>query len=196
MYDPAAWPHLAGFLQQLDTLTLPPAAVTSQEQHLDWLLTGSDQTDGSVDLSCKDETGAPPDGRLGTCWRSAVGGRPAKAERVAGGIGVDLEDLGRLGVVGRLQEPRAQRDRFLVRGFEVVDPQVQMQLLLWGPVRPIGGTWLGASCTPSRHSPSTTTLCQSSSASTVPPSRSAQKLLSAARSAASNTTICRLIFMQ
>ena len=37
-----------------------------------------------------------------------VGGRPAEAERVAGGIRVDLEDLGRLRVVGRLQEPRAQ----------------------------------------------------------------------------------------
>src|SRR5918911_5043061 len=49
---------------------------------------------------------------------------------------------------------------------------------------------------PSRHSPSTNTLCQSSSATTVPPSRPAQKALSAARSAASNTMIWRLIFMQ
>src|ERR1700754_2516368 len=44
------------------------------------------------------------------------------------------------------------------------------------------------------HSPSTTMLCQSSSGTTEPPSSSAQKLLSASRSAASNTTICRLIF--
>ena len=76
---------------------------------------------------------------LGTGWRSAVGGRPTKAERVTGGIGVDLEDLGRLEVVGRLQEPRAQRDCLLMRGLEVVDPQVQMDLLLWCPVRPIRG---------------------------------------------------------
>jgi hypothetical protein len=70
---------------------------------------------------------------------SAVGGRPTKAERVAGGIRVDLEDLGRLEVVGRLQEPRAQRDCFVMCGLEVVDPQVQMELLLWGPVRPVRG---------------------------------------------------------
>src|SRR6204780_4879524 len=38
-------------------------------------------------------------------------------------------------------------------------------------------------------------LCQSSSASTVPPSSSAQKVLSAVRSAGSRTTICRAIFM-
>jgi hypothetical protein len=60
---------------------------------------------------------------------------------VAGGIRVDLEDLGHLGIVGRFQEPRAQRDCLLVRGLE-------------------GGTWFGASWTPSRHSPSTSTLCQ------------------------------------
>ena len=58
---------------------------------------------------------------------------------MAGRIRVDLEDLGRLRVLGRLQEPRAQRDRSLMRGLEVVDPQVQMQLLLRCPVRPFGG---------------------------------------------------------
>src|SRR5690242_171410 len=47
---------------------------------------------------------------------------------------------------------------------------------------------------PIRGSPPTITVCQSSSSSaTVPPSRLAQKLLSAVRSAASNTMICRLI---
>ncbi len=63
---------------------------------------------------------------------------PTKAERVTGGIRVDLEALGRLEVVGRFQEPRAQRDCFLVRGPQVVDPQVEMYLLR-RPVRPIGG---------------------------------------------------------
>ena len=49
---------------------------------------------------------------------------PAEAERVAGGVRVDLEALRRPEVIGRLQEPRAERDGFLVRGREVVDPQV------------------------------------------------------------------------
>lgn len=40
---------------------------------------------------------------------------------------------------------------------------------------------------PTRGAPSTNTMCQSSSASTVPPSTPAQKLLSAARAAASKT---------
>jgi len=48
---------------------------------------------------------------------------------VAGGVRVDLEARGRLGVVGRFQEPRAPRDRFLMRGREVVDPHVEMHLL-------------------------------------------------------------------
>jgi len=64
---------------------------------------------------------------------------PAQAERVASGIRVDLEGLGRLGVVGRFQEPRAERDCFLVRGLEVVDMQVEVYLLLLRSVGPLGG---------------------------------------------------------
>src|SRR6266536_1249408 len=72
------------------------------------------------------------------CSRSCGLLVPAKAERVAGGIRVDLEALGRLEVVGRFQEPRAQRDCFLMRRLEIVDMQVEMHLLR-RPVGPIGG---------------------------------------------------------
>jgi hypothetical protein len=63
-------------------------------------------------------------GLTGTNGRleARCGSAPAKAERVAGGIRVDLEALGRLEVIGRFQEPRAQRDGFLMCGLEVVDP--------------------------------------------------------------------------
>ena len=70
---------------------------------------------------------------------------------------------------------------------QVIDPQIQMDLLRV-PSGQSGCTWFGASWTPTRAWPSTLTMCQSGSASTVPPSTPAQKLLSLARSAASNTT--------
>ena len=63
-----------------------------------------------------------------------------------------------------------------------------------GPTGHCGRTWSGACCTPMTQSPSTTMLCQSSSACTVPSSRPAQNALSAAMSAASNTTTRRMIF--
>jgi hypothetical protein len=59
-----------------------------------------------------------------------------------------------------------------MRGTQVVDVQVEMDLLL-RPVGPPRGSWFGASWTPCRHSPLTITVCQSSSAATVPPSRPA-----------------------
>ena len=60
-----------------------------------------------------------------------------------------------------------------------------------GPPGHSGATWLGASWIPSRQSPSTLTLCQSSSASTVPSRSPAQKALSACKSGASRTWINR-----
>lgn len=57
---------------------------------------------------------------------------------MAGGIRIHLEALGRFGVVGRLQQPRAQRHRFRMRRREVVDPEVEMYLLRRS-VGPIGG---------------------------------------------------------
>src|SRR4051794_24869694 len=54
--------------------------------------------------------------------------------------------------------------------------------------------WSGASWNPTRAWPPTRTVCQSSSASTVPPRSPAQKALSAPRSAASKTRICRRMF--
>jgi hypothetical protein len=48
---------------------------------------------------------------------------------VAGGIGVDLESLGSLGVLRRLQQPGAPSDGLLMRGLQVIDPQVEMDLL-------------------------------------------------------------------
>src|SRR5262245_23333321 len=53
-------------------------------------------------------------------------------------------------------------------------------------------TWFGASWTPLRGAPSPIPMRQSPSASTVPALTPAQKSLSAARSAASNTTTCHL----
>src|SRR5579883_1830744 len=64
---------------------------------------------------------------------------PTQAERVAGGIRVDLEAFGRREVVGRFQESRAQRECFVMRGLDVIDPQVEMDLLLRRPIGPIGG---------------------------------------------------------
>jgi hypothetical protein len=64
---------------------------------------------------------------------------PTQTERVTSRVRVDLEALGRRGVVGRFQESRAPRDGFLMRGREVVDPQVEMDLLLRRPVGPSGG---------------------------------------------------------
>ena len=60
---------------------------------------------------------------------------------------------------------------------------------------PLGGYVVGrASWTPTLGSPFTSTMCQSSSASTVPPSSRAQKVLSAFKSAALKTTTWWLIF--
>lgn len=56
---------------------------------------------------------------------------------MAGGVRVDLEALGRLEVICRLQQPSTQRRRFLVRGPDVSDVQVEMDLLRRpaGPIR-------------------------------------------------------------
>lgn len=111
-----------------------------------------------------------------------------------GGIRIDLEVLGELEVIGGLQKLRAKRDRLLMCTLEIVDPDVEMHLLR-RTVGPLGPNMVRGQLDASRHSPSTKMLCQSSSAATVPPSSPAQKPLSAARSAASSTTIVRETFM-
>ena len=69
--------------------------------------------------------------------RADPGRRPAEAERVAGGVGVDLEALGGVEVVGRLQQSGAERHHVVVGRADVVDEQVEVDLLgcAVGPVR-------------------------------------------------------------
>lgn len=72
--------------------------------------------------------------------------------------------------------------------FEVPDPKIEVNLLLGRTVRPVGWDVVGRKLDPDPGLPSTKTMCQLSSTSTVPPRILAQKLLSAVKSAASNTT--------
>lgn len=122
----------------------------------------------------------------------------AEAEGVPRRTGVESQEVVAIRVVRRppwrLQLPTSERQRELVRFLEVIDVEVQVHLLL-RPAGQSGGTWLSAACTPMTHSPSTTTLCQRSSGCTSPPSRPAQKRLSAAMLLASNTTTRRFTFM-
>lgn len=98
--------------------------------------------------------------------------------------------------------PPSSRERAETRPAELLlDPAEAERMsgvkvnLLRITLRPARGAWSGASCTPTLATPSTITMCRSSSASTVPPKRPAQKLLSAVKSAASNTTTWLLIFI-
>jgi hypothetical protein len=53
-----------------------------------------------------------------------------------GGVRVDLVSLGRLDVIGGLEQPGPQRDDLVVGGPDVVDEQVEVDLLR-GPVGPV-----------------------------------------------------------
>src|SRR5690606_32562169 len=67
---------------------------------------------------------------------------------------------------------------------------VMSRCTCWGcPSGHSGRTWSGASCTSMTCSPSTEIVCQSSSTSTVPPSRPAQKALTSSMFAASRAGI-------
>lgn len=113
---------------------------------------------------------------------------------MAGGVRVDLEALGRSDVIGRLQEPSAQRDGFLMRGLEAVDPQVEMDLLR-RPVGPFGRNMVRRELNAEPPFAVDQHAVPIVSATTVPPSIPAQKVLSVARSAASKTTICGEMFV-
>lgn len=67
---------------------------------------------------------------------------PADAERMAGGIGVDLVPLGCGEIVGGIQDASAQLDRFGMGRCWVVDVQINMDLLR-DPVRPLRGGVVG-----------------------------------------------------
>src|SRR4051812_17424508 len=56
---------------------------------------------------------------------------------MTGRVGVDLESRRRVGVVGRLHELGAERERLLVRRLDVIDVQVEMQLLRRAVTRPV-----------------------------------------------------------
>jgi hypothetical protein len=72
---------------------------------------------------------------------------PAEAERMPSGIRVDLEALGRVDVVSRLQEPGTQRYNLIMGGRHVVDMQVEVDLLR-RPVRPLGRNMIGRELNP------------------------------------------------
>src|ERR1700722_3923834 len=60
---------------------------------------------------------------------------PAKAERMASGVGVDREPGRRLDVVGLLEQPGPQGHSLLMGGLNVIDVQVKVDLLR-RPLRP------------------------------------------------------------
>jgi len=57
---------------------------------------------------------------------------------VAGRVGVDLEVVALGSATGGLQHPGTQSHHPFVGSGEVIDPQVEVHLLRWGTVGPIG----------------------------------------------------------
>ncbi len=62
---------------------------------------------------------------------------------MAGRVGVDLEVIALGGAGGGCKHPGTQSYRLLVGGGKVVDPQVEVHLLRWGTVGPVGGHVIG-----------------------------------------------------
>ena len=62
---------------------------------------------------------------------------------MAGRIGVDLEVIALGGATGGCKHPGTQSHHPLVGGGKVVDPQVEVHLLRWGTVGPVGGHVIG-----------------------------------------------------
>jgi hypothetical protein len=62
---------------------------------------------------------------------------------VAGGVGVHLEVFAFDGATGGLKYPGTESHHMLVGGGKVVDPQVEVYLLRWGTVGPVGGHVVG-----------------------------------------------------
>jgi hypothetical protein len=74
---------------------------------------------------------------------------PAQAERMPGRIRVHLEVIGRVCVLSsRLQHLRTQRHDMIVGFREVVDPQVEVDLLLGCALRPVGRDVVGRQLNP------------------------------------------------
>jgi hypothetical protein len=103
--------------------------------------------------------------RVDTSRLPEVGYRPtpAKAERVAGWIRVDLEELGRVGVVGRFQDPCAPSSA-RPQGCRPTDSDAPGAAAFRCADR---GNMVRVSCTPEPPLSFTSSLCQSWSASTV-----------------------------
>ena len=62
---------------------------------------------------------------------------------MAGRVGVHLEVIALGGAVGGLKYPGAQSHDPLVGGGKVVNPQIEVHLLRWGTVGPVGGHVVG-----------------------------------------------------
>jgi putative acetyltransferase len=71
---------------------------------------------------------------------------PAKAERVARGVGVDLVSLD-CGQIVALQQPGAKRDRLGVGAHGVIDVEIEVDLLRFS-VRPVGRDMVGGQLNP------------------------------------------------
>ncbi len=113
---------------------------------------------------------------------------------MAGGIGVDLVALGRFDVLGRLQQASAERRGFVMGGLDVIDVQVEVDLLRRS-TGPLGGNMVR------RQLDGQPRLAVDVDGVPIvvrvdgAAEQARQKVLSAVRSAASKTTICRVILM-
>jgi len=114
---------------------------------------------------------------------------------MTGGIRVDLVAVGRLDVISGFQLPGAERNGLIMGGLDVIDVQVKVDLLR----RPIGplrrnviGLELNAQPPFAVDGDTVPVVLRVDRAAQQP----VQKVLSAVRSAASSTTICRVIFMR
>src|SRR5437870_9849388 len=72
---------------------------------------------------------------------------PAQAERMPGGICVDLKVVEGVNLLGRLQHPRTERHDPLVSSLELLDPEVEVDLLRRRPIRPVGRDMVGLNTT-------------------------------------------------
>jgi hypothetical protein len=82
------------------------------------------------------------------------------AKRMSSGVGVCLVTFVGIEVRCRPEQSGPESHRCLVHHPRILDVVIEVDLLR-ATVRPVRGTWFGASCTPIRHSPAESmTLCQ------------------------------------
>ena len=110
------------------------------------------------------------------------------------GVCVHLESFASVQIVGGLQEARAQFDRVVVRGRQILDPEVHVDLLR-RPIGPLRSNVVRREL----HADPPLAVEQDTVPIVVRDDRSAEQAgperVSAARSAASNTMTCRRTFI-